>query len=162
MNLSIDGGSSFSPWFLIERSQNFIILHNAMPNSMHNEDRIKTKRFKPFQRSFSENGSSPVQRLRDRGRRWCSLRDLRPGAGGVRPGDRHRDSRVLPLDMCYSCGLENSVRCNFINQEQHSQVVGVGIKFFASLSSIYYLSSTNPTVSSRLVMSWKDMGRISA
>jgi hypothetical protein len=66
------------------------------------------------------------------------------------------------LDMCYSCGLENSVRCNFINQEQHSQVVGVGIKFFASLSSIYYLSSTNPTVSSRLVMSWKDMGRISA
>ena len=76
---------------------------------MHNEKRIKAKRFKPFQMSFSEDGNGAVQRLRDRGRRWCSLRDLRPGAGGVRPGDRHRDSRVLSLDMRYSRGLKMTV-----------------------------------------------------
>lgn len=29
----------------------------------------------------------------------CSLRDLRPGAGEVLQGDRHRDSRVLLRDM---------------------------------------------------------------
>ena len=73
------------------------------------------------------NGNSPVQRLRDRGRRWCSLRDLRPGAGGVRSGDRHRDSRILPLDMRYSRRLEMTVGATSLNQEKHSQVVSAGI-----------------------------------
>jgi len=32
------------------------------------------------------------------------MRDLRPGAGGVRRGHRHGDSRLLSLDLRESCG----------------------------------------------------------
>jgi hypothetical protein len=100
-------------------------LHNAMPMCTMRADKCQ-RSLKSLQRSSQTNGNCAMQRLRDRGRRWCGLRDLRQGAGGVRPGDRHGDSWVLPLDMRYSRGLENGVMWKSVARK-HSQVVSAGI-----------------------------------
>ena len=45
----------------------------------------------------------------------------------VQRGDRHRDLRVLPLDMRYACGVENSVRWRSSERVKDSQVVSAEI-----------------------------------
>ena len=85
-------------------------ISNAM--HMHNYYRIKATRFNPF-RSFSVDGNNFI---------LCNDSEIEVEDGEVceicgleleeftRPSDRHRDSRVLSLNVRYSRGLENGVR----------------------------------------------------
>lgn len=69
---------------------------------------IRGKSLKGFRSTLLQDGSSIMQRRRDRGERRGDLPDLRLRAGRVRRGDGHGDSRVLPLDLREPRGLMGS------------------------------------------------------